>query len=150
MATNTTLLESPEWWRNEVEKMAEPFRYSELMSLLTDGLEERSTGAFYIQPALATDSTICTRPDVKISYTLEECRITNGTPKLTPELQAAIDAQAKAFASTILSRMEREMMITFGYCETRASPKTTLQTLWPLWSGKPCRSCGILNWEAVG
>src|ERR1700675_443995 len=126
MAINMIWYESKGWLNGALKKMEEDGLFLNLMPLSTHGLEEKSIGESFTLPAPATDSTTCTKPDARTSYTSVSLTITNGMPKLTPELEAAIDEQARIFASTISSLMGREMMTTCGYCAERNAPRTTL------------------------
>src|ERR1700675_413870 len=101
MAINTTLPGFSEWWRSERGKTFARGLYSNQIVRSMLGLEEKSTGESFTLPAPATDSTPFIKQEPKTSYTSGSLTITNGTLKLTPELEAAIDEQARIFASTI-------------------------------------------------
>ena len=90
----------------------------------TPGHGAKSTGEYSIPPAPATDSTTCTKQDVRTSSTSDSPITLSGISKSTPELEAAIDAWEKTFASIISSQMEQEMMITSGGCKPKPSTKT--------------------------
>ena len=141
MATNTTWPEYRKWLLSKLQKTGALGVFSRPMHPLTRGLEEKSTGESFILQAPATDSTTCTKPDVKISYTSGLQITWSGISKLTPELEEAIAALAKTFASTISSQMEREMMTTCGYFEEKQPPRTVslsrLQSEYPELKRKP-------------
>jgi hypothetical protein len=124
MVTNMTWLEFNEWQKSVLKKMDEPGEFFDQMIRSTLGHEEKSTGESFTQLQQGTDSTTCTVPDVKTSYTSVSQITWSGISKLTPELEAAIAEVAKTFASTISSLMEREMMITCGFSEGKLPPRT--------------------------